>query len=248
MRKKILYTTQRAKKGEGRKALIKPIQVPQEVKEELDIFKSAYSEILGQKVTYEQILRRWMDHAGRIDADVKHRVEDIKETRRRHLEGVAEAAEENAMEIEQRAKANGTTLAEEAMKQRDGVIMKLRGSDAPETDHESVLPEPDTQEKIAKLNFAFEFPYHENIPKHSYKFVGPGGEYEACDGKWGIECSREDEDKSSYMSADEMFENGYKLVRDDGKEFFSINIEVTRKINGEKLMTRAWSLQDFDDL
>lgn len=102
MRKKILYTTQRAKKGEGRKARIKPIQVPQEVKEELDLFKSAYSEILGQKVTYEQILRRWMNHAGRIDADVKQRVEDIKETRRRHLEAVGAAAEENVRKLEQR--------------------------------------------------------------------------------------------------------------------------------------------------
>ena len=92
MRTRKLYVRERGKYRAGRQASIKHILVPQEVKEEMDLFKESYSEVMGQKVTYEQILRRWMDHAGRIDPDVKEKVEKKKADQLEVIATVAIAA------------------------------------------------------------------------------------------------------------------------------------------------------------
>ena len=89
MRTRKLYTKERGKYKEGRKADIKHILIPKEVKEDLDLFKDAYSICLSMdkdeygnpipvKVTYEQMFRRWMDQVGRFDKDVKKYFDEAK--------------------------------------------------------------------------------------------------------------------------------------------------------------------------
>lgn len=92
MRSRKLYSKERGKYKEGRQADIKHILIPKEVKEELDLFKDAYSICLSRekdesgnpipvKVTYEQMLRRWMEQVGRFDKDVKEIVDAGKRAR-----------------------------------------------------------------------------------------------------------------------------------------------------------------------
>ena len=89
MRTRKLFTRQKAKNGEGRQAVIKHLLLPEEVIQELRMFKDAYSVCLSREkdqwgnpipvqVTWEQMLRRWMDNVGRFDKDVKDYVETGK--------------------------------------------------------------------------------------------------------------------------------------------------------------------------
>lgn len=89
MRKRKLYSKERGKYGAGRQTKPKYIGVSKELKDELLLFKQAYSVCLSREkdddgnpkpvlVSYEQMFRRWMDHVGRIDKDVKEYVEQIK--------------------------------------------------------------------------------------------------------------------------------------------------------------------------
>lgn len=52
----------RAVRGRGR-VPVTAIMVPKAIKEELDCFKIAYEKRFGS-ITYEQLLRRWMDGLG----------------------------------------------------------------------------------------------------------------------------------------------------------------------------------------
>lgn len=92
MRTRKLFSKKRGKYKEGRQADIKHILIPKEVKEDLDLFKDAYSICLSSekdefghpiplKVTYEQMFRRWMDQVGRFDKDVKDYVDEGKKYR-----------------------------------------------------------------------------------------------------------------------------------------------------------------------
>ena len=74
MRKRQLYTKKKAPNGQGRQAKIKHLPLPEEVVQDLQRFKDAYSIRLSRKVTWEQMFRRWMDHVGRFDPDVKEYV------------------------------------------------------------------------------------------------------------------------------------------------------------------------------
>ena len=92
MRTRKIHTKKKAKNGEGRQANIKHLPLPEEVINELRLYKDAYSACLSnakddegnpipKRVTWEQMLRRWMDHVGRIDKDVKEHVERTKKRR-----------------------------------------------------------------------------------------------------------------------------------------------------------------------
>ena len=89
MRRRKLFTKEKAKNGEGRQAVIKHLLLPEEVVKELRLYKDAYSVCLAREkdqwgnpipvqVTWEQMLRRWMDNVGRFDKDVKEYVESGK--------------------------------------------------------------------------------------------------------------------------------------------------------------------------
>ena len=86
MKTRKLFTRKKAKNGEGRQSVIKHLLLPEEVIQELRLFKDAYSVCLSREkdqwgnpipvqVTWEQMLRRWMDNVGRFDKDVKDYVE-----------------------------------------------------------------------------------------------------------------------------------------------------------------------------
>lgn len=90
MRSRKLFTRQKAKNGEGRQVVIKHLLLPEEVIKELRLYKDAYSVCLAREkdewgnpipvqVTWEQMLRRWMDNVGRFDKDVKEYVERTKD-------------------------------------------------------------------------------------------------------------------------------------------------------------------------
>lgn len=89
MRERKLFTRKKAKNGEGRQSVIKHLLLPEEVIKELRQYKDAYSVCLSREmdkwgnpvpvqVTWEQMLRRWMDNVGRFDKDVKEYVESGK--------------------------------------------------------------------------------------------------------------------------------------------------------------------------
>lgn len=92
MRVRQLFRKEKAKNGEGRQAKIKHLLLPEEVVEELKLYKDAYSICLSRetdqwgnpvpvRVTFEQMLRRWMDQVGRFDKDVKEYVDEGKRFR-----------------------------------------------------------------------------------------------------------------------------------------------------------------------
>ena len=89
MRSRKLFTRQKARNGEGRQSVIKHLLLPEELIRELRLYKDAYSICLSRKkdergntipanITWEQMLRRWMDNVGRFDKDVKEYVESGK--------------------------------------------------------------------------------------------------------------------------------------------------------------------------
>ncbi|MDY6463767.1 MAG: hypothetical protein SPK80_04060, partial [Bacteroidales bacterium] len=92
MRIRKLFTKEKAKNGEGRKATIKHLLLPEEVVQELKLYKDAYSVCLSRekdeegnpvlvRVSWEQMFRRWMDNVGRFDSDVKKYVDEGKKYR-----------------------------------------------------------------------------------------------------------------------------------------------------------------------
>ena len=89
MKSRKLFTRKKAKNGEGRQSVIKHLLLPEEVIRELRLYKDAYSICLSREkdergntipfnITWEQMLRRWMDNVGRFDKDVKEYVESGK--------------------------------------------------------------------------------------------------------------------------------------------------------------------------
>lgn len=90
MKTRKFFTRKKAKNGEGRQAVIKHLLLPEEVIRELRLFKDAYSICLSREkdewgnpipvnITWEQMLRRWMDNVGRFDKDVHEYVATAKE-------------------------------------------------------------------------------------------------------------------------------------------------------------------------
>lgn len=90
MRANKLFKRQKAENGAGRTVKVKHLLLPEEVVEDLKVFKSCYELCLSTekekdgtpkiiRVTYEQMLRRWMDNIGRFDPDVVKMFNHIKE-------------------------------------------------------------------------------------------------------------------------------------------------------------------------
>ena len=77
-RRKLLAKRPKAKNGQKRQVTIKHILLPEELVAELQLYKQAYSDVLNQKVSWEQMFHRWMENIGRFDPDVKLRVEAMK--------------------------------------------------------------------------------------------------------------------------------------------------------------------------
>ena len=86
----------RAARGSGRVA-VTAIMVPKAIKEELDCFKTVYEERFGG-ITYEQLLRRWMDGLG-----TTFDIQIAKEARKRHrqLQAEKKAAEKAEAEAQE---------------------------------------------------------------------------------------------------------------------------------------------------
>lgn len=92
MRVRQLFKRGKGKDGEGRQAKIKHLLLPEEVVQELKLYKDAYSVCLARekdewgnpipiRVSWEQMFRRWMDQVGRFDKDVKEYVDEGKKSR-----------------------------------------------------------------------------------------------------------------------------------------------------------------------
>lgn len=85
MKSRKLFTRKKAKNGEGRQSVIKHLLLPEELIRELRLYKDAYSICLSREkdkrvnITWEQMLRRWMDNVGRFDKDVKEYVKTARE-------------------------------------------------------------------------------------------------------------------------------------------------------------------------
>ena len=158
MRTKILYTKQRARKGEGRKK-IAHVQVPKEVKEMLDEFKDVYSACYGRKVSYEQMFRDWMDH-GRIDTKVWKRVQEMKKNSEVFSEVAEDVARKAAEEVAARSEQNGTSLKEEAFKEKEAAAVDLSSTllDGQQF-HEIVITDDPDEEPVADVS-----PSQDDVP------------------------------------------------------------------------------------
>ena len=77
-KRKLLAKRPKAKNGQKRQVTIKHILLPEELVAELQLYKQAYSDVINQKVSWEQMFHRWMENIGRFDPDVKLRVEAMK--------------------------------------------------------------------------------------------------------------------------------------------------------------------------
>ncbi len=82
----------RGKKGEGRATLFKPVNLPQEVLEDLKLAKICYEiqyarekdqwgNPIPLKLSYGQLLAHWMDNLERLDPEVAHAFLDAKASR-----------------------------------------------------------------------------------------------------------------------------------------------------------------------
>ena len=118
MRERKLYEKKRAKKGTGRAKTI-PVQVSAELHGELTTIKGIYTKRLGRTVTFEQMLRRWIDRLSRIDPDVNKEYQVIRKTRLETEAGAASTAEAIVSGISERMQANGTSFKEEALKEQE---------------------------------------------------------------------------------------------------------------------------------
>ena len=118
MRERKLYEKKRAMKGTGRAKTI-PVQVSAELHGELTTIKGIYTKRLGRTVTFEQMLRRWIDRLSRIDPDVNKEYQVIRKTRLETEAGAASTAEAIVSGISERMQANGTSFKEEALKEQE---------------------------------------------------------------------------------------------------------------------------------
>lgn len=105
MRLSKLYSRKRNRKGEGPRKFVK-IQVPEEIFDEVKLYKDVYSRYLTQKndavpikVSFEQLFRRWLDNVHRIDPDVARMFHEARISQKRakqKAEELAGDAEESA--------------------------------------------------------------------------------------------------------------------------------------------------------
>ena len=79
----------RGPKGEGRAVIYKPVQLPVDLIEDLKIYKDAYGMLFSEEkdeygnpipvhVTFEQMLRRWIDNVKRFDKEIQKEVDEYR--------------------------------------------------------------------------------------------------------------------------------------------------------------------------
>lgn len=82
----------RGPKGEGRAVIYKPMQLPVDLIEDFKIYKDAYGMLFSEEkdeygnpipvhVTFEQMLRRWMDNVKRFDKEIQKEVDEYRRIR-----------------------------------------------------------------------------------------------------------------------------------------------------------------------
>ena len=82
----------RGPKGEGRAVIYKPRQLPVDLIEDLKLYKDAYGLHFAEDkdkwgnpipvhVSYEQMLRRWMDNVKKFDKDIQKEVDEYRRSR-----------------------------------------------------------------------------------------------------------------------------------------------------------------------
>ena len=82
----------RGPKGEGRAVIYKPVQLPVDLIEDLKLYKDAYGLLFAEDkdelgnpipvhVSYEQMLRRWMDNVKKFDKAVQKEVDECRRIR-----------------------------------------------------------------------------------------------------------------------------------------------------------------------
>lgn len=92
----------RGKKGEGRQVHFVTINIPKDVADDLKLYRDLYSISLSktkdengypipEKVSFENMLRRWLDNIGTFDPEIKQLFDDAKLSRRKEMEKEAAA-------------------------------------------------------------------------------------------------------------------------------------------------------------
>ena len=86
-------TKKRGKKGNGRATVFKAVQLPVDIIDELKIYRDVYGFLqskgkdaqgnpIPEKVSFEQMLRRWMDNVDSFDPEAHAMVNSILRERR----------------------------------------------------------------------------------------------------------------------------------------------------------------------
>ncbi len=141
MRERKLYEKKRARKGSGRAKTI-PVQVSAELHDELSMIKDAYSKCLGRPVTFEQMLRRWIDRLSRIDSDVNDEYQVILKTRLESEAGAVTTASGAMSEIYKRMRTNGSSVVQEALKEIETAKEHLKEDLTAVAGDQVLSPEP----------------------------------------------------------------------------------------------------------
>lgn len=100
MRVNKLFRRKRAENGAGRTVKVKHLLLPEDVVDDLKLFKNCYELCLATskdengypipiRVTYEQMLKRWMKNIGRFDPDIAKEFALLKAERIKNEEQMA---------------------------------------------------------------------------------------------------------------------------------------------------------------
>lgn len=85
----------RGKRGEGRTVIFKPLQLPEELIDDLKLYKTIYEleyatkkdeygDPIPERIPFEQMLRHWMDNVKKFDPAVQKEFEATKKYRAEH--------------------------------------------------------------------------------------------------------------------------------------------------------------------
>lgn len=175
MRERKLYEKKRAAKGSGRAKTI-PVQVSAELHGELSTIKGVYTKRLGRTVTFEQMLRRWIDRLSRIDSDVNDEYQVLRKTRLETEDAAVTTARDAVSRIFKRAQDNGTSAFAEALKEQEAAEaalaedLRASGGDSPapdgdkETHQPAAAATPDTPREGRKTEKRFVHPDGRQYP------------------------------------------------------------------------------------
>lgn len=111
------------KKKWGTEMIFKSISLPVNIIEKLKLLKETYREHYGRQVSYGEIFERLFSQMalGNVDPGVYSSFTSAMKSHAEFDEVVTRSTQELADKIERRAKANGTSIVEEAMKEKEAV-------------------------------------------------------------------------------------------------------------------------------